>query len=91
MSFASQPTVAHSPQRKSFLRLSAAVLLAVVLVILGACSDDPDRADAVPSGESLTASSDPGHGKDTALAQLDLRLRLEIGLAGSSDDLGGSE
>ena len=89
MSFASQPTVAHSPQRKSFLRLSAAVLLAVVLVILGACSDDPDRADDVPSGESLTASSDPGHGKDTALAQLDLRLRLEIGLAGSSDDLGG--
>ncbi len=89
MSFASQPTAAHSPQVKSLMRLSAVVLLAVVLVILGACSDDPDRADDVLPDESLIASSDPGHDKDTDLVQLDLRLRLEIALAGSSDDLYG--
>ena len=76
MSSASQPTVAHSPQVKSLMRLSAVVLLAAMLVILGACSDHPDRADDVPLGESLIASSDPGHGKDTARVQLDLRLRL---------------
>jgi len=71
------------------MRLSAAVLLAAVLVILGACSDDPDHADDVTPGESLAASSDPGHGKDTALVQLDLRFRLGVGLAGSSNDRPG--
>ncbi len=87
MSFASQRTPTYFLQRRSCLRLFGAALAGVTLALLGACSDDPDLPDDSLSVHSPTSSTGPGYSNDVDPAQLDLRLRLDIGSAVSNSDL----
>ncbi len=86
MSFASQRTPTYFLQRRSCLRLFGAALAGVTLALLGACSDDSDLSGNGLSARSPTASAVPAYGEDADQAQLDLRLRVDIGSAVSNSD-----